>query len=615
MCIRDRSFHHRLAGFVAELPDKVDVNTLGVSERDVERVGVGRSRRRRCGVDLDWGLDDPGWSDLAGGVIDGLQSGKRRPAGISAEATLFGSGPPSGLLRDGRPVDRPVLAPVATVRGLQSRTFGGAVPACLVGCECRIERVTDPDQRCDLGCLFGDRDPLAALEHLRYGFVETERPRDVPHSRWCFGVPAGGGRPGARPGLGVLTGCVVEGPGGWRLGARVADEETLGGWVDHASVLAGDPLTLYVHSTLGAVEVTAYRLGHYDGAGARALDALVSWRGCDSACGSGHFLVAAGGRIGGALAQVATGEDEPSPEAVRRWTREAIIHCIYGVDKNPLAVDLCKVALWIEGFSEGKPLTFLDAHIKCGDSLVGVFDLKVLDDGIPDGAFDAVTGDDKTVARELKRRNKQERGGQLGLVFQAEQDALDQAARQWQAQFDSPEDTPAQVRQKRAAYRKLQQQEDGPRTACDLWTAAFFTPLTAANAAAGMIPTTASLQEYRRQPAAADPRLVAHARALAVRNQFFHWPLEFPHVFAAGGFTVMLGNPPWDMLQLNPQEFFAVRIPQIAAAPNTAVRDQLIAAVANDDPALYAEFQAAKHTVDAYQRLSLIHISEPTRPY
>ena len=57
----------------------------------------------------------------------------------------------------------------------------------------------------------------------------------------------------------------------WRLGARVADEETLGGWVDHASVLAGDPLTLYVHSTLGAVEVTAYRLGHYDGAGARAL--------------------------------------------------------------------------------------------------------------------------------------------------------------------------------------------------------------------------------------------------------------------------------------------------------------------------------------------------------
>ena len=209
---------------------------------------------------------------------------------------------------------------------------------------------------------------------------------------------------------------------------------------------------------------------------AAQIAALLAIRVCDSACGSGHFLLAAARRIGRALAQVATGEDEPSPEAVRHWTREAIIHCIYGVDKNPLAVDLCKVALWIEGHSEGKPLTFLDAHIKCGDSLVGVFDLKVLDAGIPDEAFDPVTGDDKAVARELKRRNKQERGGQLGMVYQEEQAALDEAVRQWQAQLDSPEDTPAQVRQKQAAYRKLQQQEDAQRTACDLWTAAFFMP-------------------------------------------------------------------------------------------------------------------------------------------
>ena len=135
------------------------------------------------------------------------------------------------------------------------------------------------------------------------------------------------------------------------------------------------------------------------------------------------------------------------------------------------------------------------------------------------------------------------------MVYREEQAALDEAVRQWQAQLDSPEDTPAQVRQKQAAYRKLQQQEDAQHTACDLWTAAFFTPLTAANSAAGAIPTTAALQEYRRQPAAADPRVVAHARALAVRNQFFHWPLEFPHVFADGGFTVMLGNPPWETHQ------------------------------------------------------------------
>jgi type II restriction/modification system DNA methylase subunit YeeA len=58
--------------------------------------------------------------------------------------------------------------------------------------------------------------------------------------------------------------------------------------------------------------------------------------------------------------------------------RDVIAHCIYGVDKNPLAVELCKVALWIESQVPGRPLTFLDHRIRCGDSLVGVFDLEVL---------------------------------------------------------------------------------------------------------------------------------------------------------------------------------------------------------------------------------------------
>jgi hypothetical protein len=324
------------------------------------------------------------------------------------------------------------------------------------------------------------------------------------------------------------------------------------------------------------------------------IAALLAIRVCDSACGSGHFLLASARRIGRALAQVATGEDEPSPEAVRHWTREAIIHCIYGVDKNPLAVDLCKVALWIEGFSEGKPLTFLDAHIKCGDSLVGVFDLKVLDDGIPDEAFDPVTGDDKPTARGLKRRNKEERAGQLGMTYKEEQAALDEAVRHWQAQLDSPEDTPAQVRRKQAAYRKLQQQEDIQRTACDLWTAAFFTPLTAANGDAGVIPTTAALQDYRRQPGAADPRVVAHARALAVRNQFFHWPLEFPHVFAQGGFTVILGNPPWETLQLEEQRFFAARDPEFARLDDDS-RRAAMATLSRTRPGLAAQFAAEQY--------------------
>ena len=88
-----------------------------------------------------------------------------------------------------------------------------------------------------------------------------------------------------------------------------------------------------------------------------------------------------------------------------------ISHCIYGVDKNLLAVDLCRVALWLESHTGDKPLTFLDHRIRCGDSLVGVTDLAVLKHGIPDKAFNPLEGDDKATAREYARKNREERTG------------------------------------------------------------------------------------------------------------------------------------------------------------------------------------------------------------
>src|SRR5690606_32752025 len=118
---------------------------------------------------------------------------------------------------------------------------------------------------------------------------------------------------------------------------------------------------------------------------------------------SGHFMLAAARRIATELVRVRAGEHEPSPTAFREAMREVIRHCIYAVDKNPLAVDLCKVALWIEGHTPGLPLSFLDHHVKCGDSLVGVFDLAVLTEGIPDAAYTAVTGDDKAVATQYRK--------------------------------------------------------------------------------------------------------------------------------------------------------------------------------------------------------------------
>jgi hypothetical protein len=130
--------------------------------------------------------------------------------------------------------------------------------------------------------------------------------------------------------------------------------------------------------------------------------ALLSMKIVDPACGSGHFLLSAARRIGKELARVRTGEDEPAPERVREAIRDVIGHCIYGVDKNPLAVDLCRVALWIESHTAGRPLSFLDHRIRPGDSLVGIFDLAALAAPIPDAAFKPLAGDHKAIVAMFK---------------------------------------------------------------------------------------------------------------------------------------------------------------------------------------------------------------------
>jgi hypothetical protein len=186
----------------------------------------------------------------------------------------------------------------------------------------------------------------------------------------------------------------------------------------------------------------------------------------DPACGSGHFLLAAARQLARELARVHT--DNPSPEDLRNALREVITHCIYGVDRNPLAVELCKLALWMEGHSRGKPLTFLDHRIRCGDSLVGVADLAALHAGIPDAAYDRLKG-----TRALKQRNRLEREGQLILHNPTDDDLLECALQLEQLSRD-PDDTPEQVQQKRQQYAQLRQHAERLRAACDLWTAAFF---------------------------------------------------------------------------------------------------------------------------------------------
>ncbi|MGA4643458.1 Eco57I restriction-modification methylase domain-containing protein [Limisphaera sp. 4302-co] len=276
--------------------------------------------------------------------------------------------------------------------------------------------------------------------------------------------------------------------------------------------------------------------------------AILSIRVCDPAAGSGHFLLAAARRLGKELARIRTGEDEPAPEQVREAIRDVVAHCIYGVDKNPLAVELCRVALWLEAHCAGKPLTFLDHRIRCGDSLVGVFDLKVLEKGIPDEAFTPASGDDKTVANQLKKRNRSERRdletGQLSMSFDFGS-AVAELATEYAALENIPDDTPAHVKEKQRrfdsarcsplALRQLQ--------ACNLWTAAFFQRMANSEWRMEKGITTQVVTDHLA--GRSDPQAVAHAEALAAEHRFFHWPLEFPEVFAEGGFDVVLGNPPF----------------------------------------------------------------------
>ncbi|MBW4426770.1 MAG: N-6 DNA methylase [Nostoc desertorum CM1-VF14] len=179
--------------------------------------------------------------------------------------------------------------------------------------------------------------------------------------------------------------------------------------------------------------------------------ALLDLKIVDPACGSGHFLLAAARRVGKELAKIRTGEPEPGSEPLKLAIRDVIQNCIYGVDLNPLAVDLCKVALWIEGFSRGFPLNFLDHRIKCGNSLVGVMDLSCLKEGIPDEAFKPVTGDDKSLASRRKKENKNQREtdlqGQLSIFNHLEQQRTEYIA-SFRELGEIPETSPQQVREK-----------------------------------------------------------------------------------------------------------------------------------------------------------------------
>ena len=323
-----------------------------------------------------------------------------------------------------------------------------------------------------------------------------------------------------------------------------------------------------------------------------AVDALLELAIVDPACGSGHFLLAAARRLADRIARIRAG-GTPTPDDYQHALRDVVRRCIYGVDMNPLAVEICKVGLWMESIDPGLPLTFLESHIRCGNSLIGTSH-ALMGDEVPDAAWAVLEGDDRKITRALKRRNKEEIRGQRRLVFEPRndigtlRDAMHDVER-------APDTNAGDLAEKQRRWKALLGSEayEHEKLVADAWCAAFLWPKHGPDSIAEAAPTTAEWLSLRDQDVPPSPVLVDTAQRIAEDYGLFHWRLAYPHVFARGGFDVVLGNPPWERVKVQEQEFFARREPSIAKARNAAERKKFIAALPATNPILWKEWTSA----------------------
>lgn len=284
---------------------------------------------------------------------------------------------------------------------------------------------------------------------------------------------------------------------------------------------------------------------------------------------------------------------------VRRMILKKVI---FGVDKNPMAVELAKTALWLHTFTVGAPLSFLDHHLKWGDSLHG--------ERLP------------AVRQQL---------ADLGMLFnQGELQRLADAARSLSAVAGLTDVDLAEVRQSRQLAQEAEAATAPLHALLDFWRAMRWLlpgwPASDARrlarlgdeamraALAEVLSPGRNLVELLTKGrmggdgpgVSAANDLLQRARELAAREGFFHWWTAFPTVFNAegqGGFDVVLGNPPWDMLQMQEVEWFAERVPAIAAQQRASDRKGLIAGLAKGQPELWSEYLQACERAATEQRV------------
>ncbi|MGW6789179.1 Eco57I restriction-modification methylase domain-containing protein [Streptomyces chartreusis] len=281
---------------------------------------------------------------------------------------------------------------------------------------------------------------------------------------------------------------------------------------------------------------------------------ILNLRVCDPAMGSGAFLVPAVHQLteayGEALARAGEMLDHKLDDSERAAYRRLIVErCIYGVDLNPMAVELAKVSLWLTTAAAGKPLSFLDAHLRCGNAVVGA-------------SLDAWEGVPVPAQGGSFRRGGRPIDEQQESLFEVEEPDLATLVRVRQTLAHDPSEDRLQVRAKEKRFARLLDSDDFTRLRAmgDWWVAPFFYADELKSNSAQWLSGHYNIKRgevLRKDLAELSKRL---------RSSIFpfHWEVEFPEVFfdkkgqrrPDAGFDVMLGNPPWEGVTFKAAEFY-----------------------------------------------------------
>ncbi|MDE0270979.1 MAG: restriction endonuclease [Gammaproteobacteria bacterium] len=360
----------------------------------------------------------------------------------------------------------------------------------------------------------------------------------------------------------------------------------------------------------------------------RALDpatAILDLKVCDPAMGSGHFLVSLVDLLSDrAIAAIAECEDmapgyasplveriagirrtildnadaqgwavDPAQLDDRHIVRRMVLkRCVYGVDKNPMAVELAKVALWLHTFTVGAPLSFLDHHLRCGDSLFGCW-VDRIDEKLQAGGSRLFMEDPLNQARKAAAPMQ---------AIEAASDADTGEAERSNHLFSDVEAGTAPMTAFLSLLLACDWIEKSALEASAIggWlTGRFGDPVRIAQGQVGV--------EGNGEDAEAFRNLLPRARRLADEERFLHWQVAFPGVWQdwqsaerEGGFDAVIGNPPWDRMKLQQVEWFAARRREIAMAQRASDRKRMIRALEEASDLLAADFaQASKRALTA----------------